>query len=305
MTSSLQDPGDADDQSGGRYPWPIPDPEVLQALEKAFRDGSWGSYFGENSERLSAALSEMFSLEHVALCSSGTIAVELALRGCGVEAGDEVILAGYDFPGNFRAIEAISARPVLVDIQPETWSLDHRQLEEAASSQVKAVLVSHLHGGLADGAALRAITQRRGWSLVEDVCQQPGANIDGKLAGTWGDAAVLSFGGSKLLTSGRGGAVLTNDAAIRQRIVRHQERGNDAFPLSELQAAVLLPQVSKLSERNQIRSKRIAQIREITGTVEEVLRPVAILEENSPGLLQTCLVAVARRGGSGLEGSLA
>lgn len=282
MAFSLQDPEDADDQSGGRYSWPLPDPEVLQALERAFRDGSWGSYFGQNSKQLSAALSEMFSREHVALCSSGTIAVELALRGCGVEAGDEVILAGYDFPGNFRAIEAIGARPVLVDIQPETWSLDHRQLDEAASSQVKAVIVSHLHGGFADIAALQVITQQRGWALVEDVCQQPGASIAGELAGTWGDAAVLSFGGSKLLTAGRGGAVLANDAAIRQRIVRHQERGNDAFPLSELQAAVLLPQVLKLPERSQIRSKRIAQIREITGAAEGVLRPVSIQKGNRP-----------------------
>lgn len=283
MTSSLQDPENPDDQSDVRYPWPLPDPDVRQALEKAYHDGSWGSYFGENSQSLTVALSLMFSMEHVALCSSGTIAVELALRGCGVEAGDEVILAGYDFPGNFRAIEAIGARPVLVDIHPETWSLDHRQLDEAASLQVKAILVSHLHGGLADIAALQAIARKRGWALIEDVCQQPGATIAGKLAGKWGDAAVLSFGGSKLLTAGRGGGVLTNDAAIRQRIVRHQERGNNAFPLSELQAAVLLPQLVKLPVRNQIRSERIAQIREVTATVDEVLRPITIQQESSPG----------------------
>ncbi|MEQ8211472.1 MAG: DegT/DnrJ/EryC1/StrS family aminotransferase [Lacipirellulaceae bacterium] len=282
MTFSLHEREDADDHSSGSYPWPLADQEVRLALEKAFQDGSWGSYFGGNSEELTAALSDFFSLDHVALCSSGTIAVELALRGCGVEAGDEVILAGYDFPGNFRAVEAIGARPVLVDIKPETWSLDPQQVEEAASSEVKAVLVSYLHGGLADVVTLQKISQKHGWALVEDTCQQPGATVGGKLAGTWGDAAVLSFGGSKLLTAGRGGAVLTADASIKQRIVRHQERGNDAFPLSELQAAVLLPQLGKLRERNQTRTKRLAQVREVTAEAGDLLRPVQINDEDSP-----------------------
>ncbi|QDS99823.1 DegT/DnrJ/EryC1/StrS family aminotransferase [Adhaeretor mobilis] len=278
MSDSLPQPS----TEGEQYPWPCPDKAVLSALQAAFEDGSWGTYHGPHGERLSASLAREFQLEHVALCCSGTIAVELALRGCGVVEGDEVILAGYDFPGNFRAIEAIGARPVLVDIEPHSWAIDPSQLEDAASPAVKAILVSHLHGGLADMKSICQIAAKHGWAVVEDVCQQPGATVADKVAGTWGHAAVLSFGGSKLMTAGRGGAVLTGDAAIRQRIAVYQDRGNDAFPLSEIQAAVLLPQLSLLTERNVLRRRRINQAREIGEQAGQMLRPVTITPGDEP-----------------------
>ena len=79
--------------------------------------------------------------------------------------------------------------------------------------------------------------------MIEDACQAPGAMLEGRRAGTFGDVGVLSFGGSKLLTSGRGGAVLTSDAHMAQRIRLYTQRGNEAYPLSEMQAAVVLPQL--------------------------------------------------------------
>ena len=95
---------------------------------------------------------------------------------------------------------------------------------------------------------------------MEDACQCPGAWVQGKRAGTWGDIGVLSFGGSKLLTAGRGGALLTDDEAALQRIKVFRERGNDAFPMSELQAAVLRPQLRKLGADNARRQASAARI---------------------------------------------
>ena len=92
-----------------RGAWPPADEQILEALQQAFADGSWGSYQGRYCDRLCEAISALFQSQFVTLCCSGTYAVELALRGLGVTAGDEVLLAGYDFPGNFRAIEAIGA----------------------------------------------------------------------------------------------------------------------------------------------------------------------------------------------------
>jgi hypothetical protein len=96
--------------------WPGVMPEVEESVLRALRDGSWGRYDGPYCASLAQSLAERFSQPYVTPCSSGTIAVELALRGLGVEPGQEVILGGYDFPGNFRAIEAIGAIPVLIDI---------------------------------------------------------------------------------------------------------------------------------------------------------------------------------------------
>jgi dTDP-4-amino-4,6-dideoxygalactose transaminase len=264
------------------FPWPLPDPEVHAALQAVWADGSWGKYHGPQSAGLIAELRDQFACEQVLLCSSGTIGVELALRGCGVQPGEEVVLAGYDFAGNFRAVEALGARPVLVDVEPGSWSLSARALEEVSSESVRAVVVSHLHGGLADMRAIEALAQQRGWLVVNDVCQQPGAQLAGRPLASWGDVAVLSFGGSKLLTAGRGGAVLTDSAQIVQRMKVFAERGNWAFPLSELQAAVLRPQLAKLPERNARRAGNVATLLEATAGLQPWLRPLQPRLERQP-----------------------
>lgn len=277
----------------GPFEWPIADAEVLAAMEAAHRDGSWGQYHGPHGEGFSDDLRRKFLCENVLLCSSGTIGVELALRGCGVEPGDEVVLAAYDFSGNFRAIEAIGARPVLVDVNADSWCMDSDSLEAVTRERVKAVIVSHLHGGLADMSRIRTITRQRGWSVIEDACQQPGARIGGKPVGGLGDVGVLSFGGSKLLTAGRGGAVLSHDARIHQRMKVYAERGNWAFPLSELQAAVLRPQLAKLDERNRRRAERVAVLRDACQDLSALLRPVANRHETEPAFYKFAWSLVA------------
>ena len=241
--------------------WPLQDEAVLQALHKAWADGSWGRYAGPHSEQLERTLQEIFCVDETILCASGTIAVELALRSGAIGNGDRVAIAAYDFPGNFRAIESAGARPVLFDIHADTWCLDEEQLanslrEDAANpNRLKAIIVSHMHGGLANMPKVMQLAAQHGLHVVEDACQVPGATIEGQPAGSWGHAGVLSFGGSKLLTAGRGGAVLTQDPTLHQRMRVFSERGNSAFPLSELQAAVLLPQLKQLVVRNKVRNK--------------------------------------------------
>ena len=246
----------------GSPSWPLRDEAVAAALQETLRDGSWGRYHGPHTDRLAQLLAEMHAVDHVTLCASGTVAVELALRGLRVGPGHEVVLAGYDFPGNFRAIEAVGAHPVLIDIDPATWCLNNNleDLDAATRPNTRAIIVSHLHGGTADMSTLIEFSQRRGLAIVEDACQSPGAHVGARIAGTWGDIGVLSFGGSKLITAGRGGAILTANPEIHQRIKIYSERGNEAFPLSQMQAAVIIPQWMTLSERNHIRSKNVQRL---------------------------------------------
>lgn len=244
-------------------PWPGVMPEVEESVLRALRDGSWGRYDGPYGVALAQALAERFTQPLVTLCASGTIAVELALRGLGVEPGQEVILGGYDFPGNFRAIEAIGAIPVLVDMAAEAFIVDIDQVSGAVSEKTAAVIVSHLHGALAPMRRWAEFCKERGIALLEDACQAPGATFDdGAPAGAMGDAAVLSFGGSKLLSAGRGGAVLTRSSRVHQRMKVFHDRGNLAFPLSELQAAALLPQLELLGAFHQRRLDAAQWLRE-------------------------------------------
>lgn len=260
------------------YPWPLPDADIQAALAAAYADGSWGKYDGPNCQNLGQALREMNQVEHVFLCSSGTIAVELALRGLRIGPGDEVILTGYDFPGNFRAVEAVGAKPVLVDFLTDSWELDVSQIPLAVSPQTKAIIASHLHGTLVDIRSLMTVAQEHGLSVVEDACQATGALVQGKPVGSWGDVGVHSFGGSKLLTAGRGGAIVTRREDVLQRIKIFSERGNQAFPLSELQAAVLLPQIPKLASRNEVRWKNVQRLIKAMGG-QAVFRPMPLPRE--------------------------
>src|SRR5262249_27521235 len=141
-------------------------------------------------------------------------AVELALRALKVGPGDEVVLAAYDYPGNFLSVHAVGAHPVLVDVELGNWNLGPERLAEAIGPATRAVIASHLHGGLVPMREVMEVAAARGVAVVEDAAQAPGAEVQGRKAGTWGDAGVLSFGGSKLLTAGRGGALLTRRADV-------------------------------------------------------------------------------------------
>ncbi len=273
----------------GPPPWPRSSDAIRAALDEVHRSGDWGRYHGAQCEALAAELAAFHQPEGSApldasLCCSGTIAVELALRGLGVGADDEVILAAYDFPGNFRAIEAAGAHVVLVDIDPRTASVDLDQLPAAVGPRTKALIVSHLHGGMAPMRKIMQLAAQLGIAVVEDACQAMGAKIDGRQAGAWGDAGVLSFGGSKLVSAGRGGAVLSAQPAVNQRIKVFSERGNQAFPLSELQAAVIRPQLHHLQADSQLRAARAQQLLTSMAHVDCLDSLLQASPANLPGL---------------------
>ncbi len=240
-------------------PWPIASDAVRQSLQSVVDSNAWGLYDGDSTYALQVKLQDLFDCAHSLLSCSGTVAVELALRGVGVKRGDEVILAAYDFPGNFRAIEAIGAMPVLVDVAEGGWIIDIENLATAVSEKTSAILVSHLHGQLIDITAVRESLPRP-VPIVEDCCQVPGASIDGKPCGSFGGVSAFSFGGSKLLSAGRGGAVLSNDESVISRAKHFGSRGNDAFPLSQLQAAVLIPQLDELESLNSVRQSAVEEM---------------------------------------------
>jgi dTDP-4-amino-4,6-dideoxygalactose transaminase len=255
--------------------WPPPDDDVLSALQAAFADGSWGKYAGTFVARLEERLAEYHGIGYALACGSGTFAVELALRSLKAGPGEEVILSAYDYPGNFLNVHAVGAVPVLVDLDPATWQMSLDRLAEAVGPATKVVIASHLHGGLVPMAQLTDFARQHGLRVIEDAAQCPGAWVDGRRAGTWGDVGILSFGGSKLLTAGRGGAILTPHADVHQRARLFQLRGNVVCPLSELQAAVLLPQIDKLDHRTTQRLAGVAQLTECLRGVNG-LRPFAV-----------------------------
>lgn len=255
---------------------------LAASMLEMLANGSWRAYDGIHSERLSSWLSQSLGVEHVRLCCSGTLAVELALRGLKIRSDDEVILSSYDFPGNFRSIEDLGAQIVLCEPSKDGgWVLDVNSLEKVVSPKCKGLIVSHLHGQLAPMKEIMEWARSHGIRVVEDACQAHGAMVDGKPAGSWGDAGVFSYGGSKLVSAGRGGAVVTNDPLIAQRMTIFCERGNNAFPLSEVQAALIASQYLTLATDHQSRLDTAKKIVEKTKTLSWLNVPYD-LTWNSP-----------------------
>lgn len=259
MSSDADEPAA---QGFAQYAWPLIDGATTAVLQQMSVDGSWGRYHGSHCPALVEDLKAFHQVEHVYLCSSGTSAIELALRSALVTAGDEVILSAYDYKANFANVVALQATPVLVDVEAESLGPKRSQIESAITERTKAIIVSHLHGWLVDVKAIREMAKEHGIIVIEDACQVPGALVNGQVAGTVGDIGTLSFGGSKLLTAGRGGCVLTSDPVLAQRVRLYDHRGNEAYPLSEMQAAVLKPQLKQLKAFNQKRAQAVEWLRD-------------------------------------------
>lgn len=241
--------------------WPFPREDVRAAIETAWREGWWGAYHGPASQALVDDLRSYLGVEYVELVCSGTFAVELALRSLQLAPGDEVILAAYDYVGNFHDVVLLGGVPVLVDLAAANWNLDPARIHSAIGPKTRGILVSHLHSGIAPMRSLMEIARDAGLWVVEDAAQATGAMIDGRRAGTWGDAGVISFGGSKLLSAGRGGAVLTQRPEVQQRAKLYCQRGNHAFAMTELQAAIVRPQLATLGAENVHRAEAVEYLR--------------------------------------------
>lgn len=178
------------------------------------------------------------------LANSGTSALELRLKSIGVSPGDEVILSGYDYPGNFWVIEQLECTPVLIDVSPESVEVNIDALQRARSSKTKACIVSHLHGRLQRVDQIRRADDCS-ITLIEDACQALGAFIDGRPTTSFGHMATLSFGGSKVISAGRGGAVTRNERLFQRAKIA--SGAGSAYSLSELSAAIVAEQLSILS----------------------------------------------------------
>lgn len=223
---------------------------VRDAATRAIGSGAHRRYIGDDSTNLQDELSQLLDGAQVLLANSGTSALELALKSIGVRPGDEIILSGYDYPGNFWVIEQLQCTPVLIDVSPESVDVNIDALQAARSSKTKACIVSHLHGRLQQVDQIRRWAEDCSITLIEDACQALGARIQGRLTTSFGHMATLSFGGSKVISAGRGGALVTHDQRMFQRAKIASGAGSGAYALSELSAAIVAEQLKYLSRIN-------------------------------------------------------
>ncbi len=211
--------------------------------------------------------------------SSGTAGLELSLRALGVGPGDEVVVPPFTFIATANAALWVGARPVFADVLPSTLTLDPEAVKEALGPRTRAVIAVHLFGHPADVRAMSEICEDAGVALIEDAAQAHGAEAWGKKVGTFGRLAVFSLYATKHVTSGEGGIVVGEDEELRRRIALMRNQGQEEkylhvalgmnYRLTELQAAIALPQLRRLDEAIEARRRNASMLnRLLEGVVE-------------------------------------
>ena len=248
-------------------------PEIDEAISRVLESGRY--ILGRETEAFEKEFAAYLGAAYAVGVGNGTDALEIALRACGVGAGDGVITVSHTAVATVAAIECVGASPILVDINPVTFTMEPEHLEETldklSSSQSsvvrgkpKAVIPVHLYGHPADMPAILEISQRYGLYVIEDCAQSHGAALYGRKTGTWGHLAAFSFYPTKNLgTLGDGGMVATNDPELAEKVRLLREYGwktrfISSFSginsrLDELQAAILRVKLRHLEDENRKR----------------------------------------------------
>lgn len=219
---------------------PLSSPDIteaeIQAVVKVLRNPrlSLGPVLGEFED----AVAKYVGVDHAVAVNSGTSGLHLALLALGIGEGDEVIVPSFTFIAAANAIRYVGARPVFVDVERETLNIDPARIEEAITHRTRALMVVHTFGLPAEMDELLAIARRHRLLVIEDACEALGAEYRGRKAGSLGDAGVFAFYPNKQITTGEGGMVVTNDAAVAAtvRSLRNQGRRetDDWFEHTEL-----------------------------------------------------------------------
>jgi dTDP-4-amino-4,6-dideoxygalactose transaminase len=245
--------------------------EIFAAIERVAATAAFT--MGEELESFEQQFAAWCETDHAIGVSSGTSALELALRALGLGPGDEVILPTNSFIATAEAVTAIGATPVLVDVDDQTALLTAEIVEGAMTERTRCVIPVHLYGRTVEMEPLLALCRAHGLRLVEDACQAHGARYGGQRVGTFGDAGCFSFYPTKNLGGwGDGGAVVTADPelAARIRLMRshgegtrhHHELASGTHRLHSLQAAILGVKLTRLDEWNQNRRHAAAALTE-------------------------------------------
>jgi len=216
---------------------------------------------GPKVTEFEAAFADCCGTRHAVSCCSGTAGLHLLVRAMGIGPDDEVITTPFSFVASANCVLMEHAKPVFVDIDQHTWSLDVSRIEKAITSRTKAIIPVDVFGQIADMDVIMPLAAKHGLRVIEDSCEALGSRFHGKAAGAWGDAGVFGFYPNKQITTGEGGMIVTNDSdlALMCKSLRNQGRDTQGgwlahprmgynYRLSDINCALGLAQLRRLSE---------------------------------------------------------
>lgn len=243
---------------------PVSGPWITRREIDYVTDAVTNAWYGDANvyhARFEAAFAEYVGRRFAVALPSCTSAIHLALLALGVGPGDEVVVPETTWIATAAPIRYVGATPVFADVEPDTWCLSADSLAECVTDRTRAVIPVDLYGGLPDWDAVREVAARHGIAVVEDAAQAVGSEYHGIQAGSFGAASVFSFHGSKTLTTGEGGMLLTDDEALYGRVQFLRDHGRHPgdtsffntqvaykYKMSSMQAALGLAQLERVEE---------------------------------------------------------
>ena len=257
--------------------------EIRTALDRVLASQQF--VLGREGAALADEIAKLCAVSHGVGVASGTDALILALRACGVQPGDEVLLPPFTFVATASAVSALEAKPVFADIRPDTYNLDPAECARRVTPRTRAIIVVHLYGLPADMDPILAFAKQRRLPVIEDSAQAIGASYKGRPTGSLGDTACISFYPTKNLGAyGDGGMVVSNSPGIANRVRLLRNHGQPKKYLSsepgwnsrldEIQAAILRVKLRYLSSWQQARRANGAEYSRLLGQTPGVLPPV-------------------------------
>jgi len=231
-------------------------------------DTNWISSVGRYITAFEESFALFCGIKHAIATNNGTTALHLALVAMDLQPGDEVIIPTVTYIATANAVRYCGATPVLVDVHADTMNIDPADVERKITSRTRGIIPVHLYGHPAEMDAINAIAKKHGLWVVEDAAEAHGAEVSGRKVGTMGTCATFSFFGNKIVTTGEGGMVTTNDDALAAKLRLFRGQGMDLarrywFPvigynyrMTNIQAAIGLAQMEtiekSISDRAQI-----------------------------------------------------
>ena len=259
---------------------PVAGPSITQKEIEYVTDAVTNAWYGNANMyhgRFEAAFAAYVGRKYAMALPSCTAALHLALAGLDLKPGDEVVVPETTWIATSAPISYVGAQPVFADIDPHSWCLDAASFETAISARTRAVIPVDLYGNLPDMDAIVELASARGIAVIEDAAEAIGSESRGRKAGSFGLASTFSFHGSKTLTTGEGGMLVTDDEPLYRRCLQLRDHGRAAggkmfwnvevaykYKLSSMQAALGLAQLERIDEL-------IARKREIFGWYQKAL----------------------------------
>lgn len=233
----------------------------IDYVNDAIRNG-WGEHCYDYIAKFEGAFRKHLGVRYAIATSSCTGALHMGLAALGIGPGDEIILADINWIASVAPVRHLGAKPIFVDVLPDTWCLDPACVEKAITPRTKAIIAVHLYGNLCNMDLLGEIASRHRLALIEDAAEALGSSWRGRQAGAIGTFGVFSFHGTKTLTTGEGGMFVTQDADLYERVLTLSNHGRARgqarqfwpellgfkYKMSNVQAAIGCAQIERIDE---------------------------------------------------------